>query len=315
MSIPAALILFVGGLALVIYFSEKLVEGTVGTSLHFGLSTFVISVIFIGFDPENLMVGAVASFEGVSGIALGSIMGTAMVAIALAFGVTALVAPMQFDKAPRRILAVPVAAVLLPGLLGLDGELSRPDGALLLLAYLISVVYLLQLGQKNLQIEGGGEMEEVFEKEERPGRWTSAGLLLFSLVAIIAGSEALVRSSETLIAGLEISETVFGMTLLALLVSIEEIARELPAALKGRPEISFGNVVGSVMAFFLFNAGVIALVHPLPVSGEILYFYWPFCVGAVLLVTMYMWRLKITRWAGGLLVLLYLLFFAGAYLL
>jgi Ca2+/Na+ antiporter len=49
---------------------------------------------------------------------------------------------------------------------------------------------------------------------------------------------------------------------LAFLVSIEELARELPAALKGKPEISYGNVSGSILAFFLFNAGIIALVHP-----------------------------------------------------
>ena len=43
--------LFVVGLGLVIYFAEKLVKGAVGTSLGFGVSTFLISVIFIGFDP------------------------------------------------------------------------------------------------------------------------------------------------------------------------------------------------------------------------------------------------------------------------
>lgn len=76
--------LFVAGLVLVVYFVEKLVEGAVGTSLGLGISTFLVSVIFIGFDPDNLSVGAVASFEGVAGIAVGSIVGAAMVAIARA---------------------------------------------------------------------------------------------------------------------------------------------------------------------------------------------------------------------------------------
>lgn len=76
--------LFVAGLVLVVYFAEKLVEGAVGTSLGLGISTFLVSVIFIGFDPDNLSVGAVASFEGVAGIAVGSIVGAAMVAIARA---------------------------------------------------------------------------------------------------------------------------------------------------------------------------------------------------------------------------------------
>ncbi|MDZ7772343.1 MAG: sodium:calcium antiporter [Balneolaceae bacterium] len=315
MSMLTAAILFAAGLALVLFFSEKLVEGTVGSSLHFGLSAFLISIIFIGFDPENLAVGAVASWEGASGIALGSIMGAAMVAVALAFGFTALVAPMEFESAPGPVLAVPVAAVLLPGLLGWDGQLSRVDGALLLAAYAGGVGWLLRMGRRGLEIRAGGEMAEVFEKERPPGRGKSLALLAGSLVAITAGSELLVRSSERLVGGFGLSETVFGMTLLALLVSVEEVARELPAALKGRPDISVGNVLGSVLAFFLFNAGAIALVRPLPVSTEILAFYWPFCVAAVLIVTFCMWRRRVSRPAGALLLALYACFFAGAWLI
>ena len=72
--------LFIVGLAMVLSLAEQLVKGVVGTSLNFGISAFMISVIFIGFDPDNLSVGA-ASYEGVSGIAWGSIIGAAMVAM------------------------------------------------------------------------------------------------------------------------------------------------------------------------------------------------------------------------------------------
>ena len=71
------------GLGLVIFFAEQLVKGVVGTSMGFGLSAFLLSVIFIGFDPDNLAVGTAASAEGVTGIALGSILGGAMVAMPL----------------------------------------------------------------------------------------------------------------------------------------------------------------------------------------------------------------------------------------
>lgn len=101
MNPAVSLALFVVGLGLVICFAERLVKGTVGMSVSFGVSTFLISVIFIGFDPENLAVGAVASYEGVAGIALGSIIGAAMVAIAFAFGITAMLAPMRFEKVSR----------------------------------------------------------------------------------------------------------------------------------------------------------------------------------------------------------------------
>lgn len=314
MNIVLSLILFAFGLGLVIYFAEKLVKGAVGASLGFGISTFLVSVVFIGFDPENLAVGAAGSLEGVAGIALGSIIGAAMVAIALAFGITALIAPMRFEQAPKQILVVPILAVLLLGILGFDGQLSRIDGAVLLLGFALSVIYLLRLSERGLDIRPTGEVAETLEEAEELSKWKSLGLLLISLVAIIIGSEMLVTGSETIIASLGLSDTLFGMSILAFLVSIEELARELPAAMKGRPEISFGNVVGSILAFFLFNAGIITLVNPVTVEAQVLRFYLPLCFSTVITVSLFMITKRIPRWAGGILVLLYLIFAIGGYI-
>jgi cation:H+ antiporter len=306
--------LFVIGLGLVIAFAEQLVKGALGTSLGFGISPFLISVIFIGFDPENLAVGVVGAFEGMAGIALGSILGAAMVAVALAFGVTALCVPMSFGQAPKQVLAVPVLAGLLLGLLCLDGQLSRRDGAVLLLGFVFALFYLARLSKRGLDISSTEEVAETREGREEIGKWKSFGLLVLSLVAIIVGSEMLVASSETLITRLGLSDTVFGMTILALLVSIEELARELPAALQGRPEISFGNVVGSILAFFLCNAGIIAMVRPIPVGDRVLRFYLPLCLLTIIVVSLFMLRRQVPRWGGAVLVGFYLLFVAGGYI-
>ena len=123
----------------------------------------------------------------------------------------------------------------------------------------------------------------------------------------------LITGSETIIARIGLSDTVFGMTILAFLVSIEELARELPAAMKGRPEISFGNVIGSILAFFLFNAGIIALVSPVTVDAQVLRFYLPMCFGTVIVLSLFMMTKKIPRWAGGILVFLYLVFIVVGY--
>lgn len=310
----AAIILFIVGLGLVVYFSEKLVEGAVGTSLTLGISAFLISVVFIGFDPENLALGAVASYEGTAGIALGTIFGAAMVAMALAFGITALIAPMKFEQAPTQIIAIPVLSVSLIGLLCLDGLLSRLDGLLLFAAFIIAVLYIIRLTNKGLDITPGGEVAEVLDKEKKSSKWKIVGLFAASLIAIIIGSEMLVAGSKTIISTWGLSETVFGMTILALLVSIEELARELPAALKGRSDISYGNVAGSVLAFFLFNAGIIALIQPISIPDKVLWFHLPLSLLTVLFIAFCMIRKRISRTSGGLLVLLYAVFFVGSYL-
>ncbi|HNZ72488.1 MAG TPA: sodium:calcium antiporter [Prolixibacteraceae bacterium] len=310
-----SILLFILGIALVLYFAEKLVKGTVGISLGFGISTFIISVIFIGFDPENLAVGAVGSYEGASGIALGSIIGAAMVAIALAFGLTALIAPMKFEKAPKRILAIPVLAVLLLGVLGLDGQLSRIDGVVLLLGFVLSIIYLIRLSKKGLDIQPTGEVAETLEDAGKLNKWKSLGIFILSLAGVVLGSELLVRSSQSIIAKMGLSDTVFGMTILAFLISIEELARELPAAIKGRPEISYGNVIGSILAFFLFNAGIIALVKPITVDPETLKYYLPICLVTTIIVSIFMSTKKVSRLAGAVLVLLYVVFAAVGFII
>lgn len=313
MSLLASLALFLAGLALVLFFAEKLVEGTVGTSLGLGISTFLISVVFIGFDPDNLSVGAVASFEGVAGIAVGSIVGAAMVAVALSFGITALLVPMEFRRAPKRVLVVPPLAVAFMGALAWDGVLSRIDGAALVAGFAVSVVYLVWLGRSGLSIEATGEVAEALDEAEDLTKWKSVGLFVLSLAAIVAGSEMIVLGSRTIIERMGVSDTLFGMTVLAFLVSIEELARELPAAMKGRPEITFGNVVGSVLAFFLFNAGVIALVNPVPVGSPVRRFYLPVCFATVVVISAFMAGKRMSRSAGALLVLLYAIFVVGGY--
>ena len=160
--------LCVTGLALVIFCAEKLVEGVVGVSLRFGVSAFVVSVVFVGFDPENLAVGYRRRRRGFAGIALGSVVGAAMVAVALAFGLTALIVPMHFERAPLRSLLAPNVAVLLLGGLGLDGTLSRLDGALLLGAFAFAVLDL-RLSQWGLDI-GPPERLRKRSSTDRPRR-------------------------------------------------------------------------------------------------------------------------------------------------
>ncbi|MFW6080144.1 MAG: sodium:calcium antiporter [Gemmatimonadota bacterium] len=314
MEILLAALRFAVGLALVIYFAEKLVSGAVGTARAFGLSAFVISVVFIGFDPENLAVGAAGAYEEVAGIALGSILGAAMVAVALAFGITAILAPMRFGRAPGTVLLLPVLAVLLFGLLALDGRLSRTDGAVLVAGYVGSLGTVWALSRRGLHIAPSGEVAETLERD-RASRWRAFGLLILSLAAIVAGSELVVDASERIIGRLGVSDTVFGMTILALLVSIEELARELPAARRGRPEISYGNVAGSIFAFFLLNAGVIALVRPVPVAPDVLRFYLPVAFATTVLVALLMRTRRVSRGAGIALLVAYAVFAIGGYVL
>ncbi len=316
MDILVSVLLVAAGLAIVLFSSERLVKGVGGLASGLGVSAFLLSVVFLGFDPENLGVGAVGSFEGASGIALGTIVGSAMVATAFSFGVAALVAPMRFGEVPKRVLVVPVLATLLSGALALDGGLSRVDGAVLVFGYAAALVYLGLLSRGGVDIQAGkGEVGRELREARGMGAGRAALMLLLSLVAIIIGAELLVTGTRDLIEHFGLSQTAVGMTILALAISVEELARTIPAAMQGRPEISYGTVNGSVLAFFLFNAGVIALVSPLEVGRPTLLFYLPVAFVSVVVLSLFLLSGRVPRWSGGVLVTLYAVFAAGGYLL
>jgi cation:H+ antiporter len=124
----------------------------------------------------------------------------------------------------------------------------------------------------------------------------------------------LVSGAQTLLKRFEMSDLPFGMTILAFLVSIEELERELPAARQGRPDISFGNVLGSILAFFLCNAGIIALVQPVPIDHAVLTFYLPLTFITTAMVSGFMPTKRVPRWAGSVLIFLYAVFVVGGWL-
>jgi len=158
----------------------------------------------------------------------------------------------------------------------------------LLGAYAVAVGALLWWERQGIHVAATEAVEEEMEEEGPSGLGKAIAWFGASLTGVIPGSELLIRGARPLISALGWTDTLFEMTLLALLVSVEEVARELPAALKGRPDVTFGNVVGSALAFFCFIAGIIALVHPVPVAAITRQFYLPVCAGAVLLIALLM---------------------------
>lgn len=302
------------GLVLVLFSAGRLVRGVLAFARSFGFSPFLVSVVFLGFDPENLAVGAAGTYEHAAGIAIGTIVGSAMVAIALAFGITALIVPLRFEQAPRHVLIVPVLAVSLLLILAWDGMLSRADGLVLLGGYLAAIFYLVWLSRRGVDIQGAG-LGRNTEEAEGTGRLNAVSLFVSALLLIIIGSELMVHGTKGLIGHFGLSETFVGMTIIALAISIEELVRELPAALRGHPEISFGNVAGSVLSFFLFNAGIIPLVRPLSIDTATIRFYLPVAAATVIGISSVLLLRRVPRWAGALLVAVYIGFAVGGYLL
>ncbi|WP_456475388.1 sodium:calcium antiporter [Candidatus Pyrohabitans sp.] len=308
------IIIFIIGIALVVWGTERFVEGMIGSALVIGVSTFALGVIFGGFDAENLATGIAAGLKELPGISLGTIIGSGIFLLGAAVGITAFLVPLEV-RIPRRYIYLTLLSPLPMLALMLDGTLSRIDGLVLLLISLPLIGYIVRDSRHSTFLEEDEEFEEVLEEKEKKPGWYFPVLMFLGLVIIIAGAELLVMGARGIIQSFGISDTLLGMVFVAAAVSFEEVARMVVPAWKGRPEISMGNILGTVLFFVLFNAGIIALIAPLRVEQSVVYFHFPAMMLILAATSAFMLRGRITRGNGVVLFCLYGIYLALNYYL
>ena len=114
---------------------------------------------------------------------------------------------------------------------------------------------------------------------------------------------------------LDLSETLFGLLVVAAAVSFEEVVLEMVPAHRGHPEISVGNVLGTSVFLLTASLGVIALVQPLDVSEGIRHYHGPAMAATVGLAGALLVRGRLGRPEGALLLAAYAVYGVGAALL
>src|SRR5207247_7008488 len=207
---------------------------------------------------------------------------------------------------PRGTLLWTAAAPLPLLLLSLDGELSRLDGAILVAWFGVALFGLVRAGR---------ELIEPATPDDGQSRGSVARRVVLPLVGgsvlLVAGGDALARGIRQVVSHVGIPQTLLGNIVVAAAVEGEEIARVVIPARRGRPEVGLANVLGTIVHFVALNAGVIALVRPLPLGHETLAVHLPAAVAATLVLCALASR-GLGRLQGGVLVVLYLAYLAVA---
>lgn len=292
------LLMFLGGTALLVFSVEKFVGNLTKTASIYGVSTFLLAVLFAGMDFENWGFGISAVLKGVPDIALGSAIGSAMFLMGAAVVIGGLATPFD-SRIPRDYLVLMLSSpLILFGFLAFDDFLTRVDGLALLAIFILILFYIARRetsGERaHLRDE---EVEEASEELEERGRrdWVYPALMFLFLAGIVVGSEFSVRGAKGLVGGLGLSGTVFGMTVVGLVMSLEEVLLIVEPVRKGEVNVATGNIVGSLIFFSLGNVGLLAAVEGFAVAGPVLSFYWPFLFASVLLVGIFLLRGRIGR--------------------
>jgi cation:H+ antiporter len=293
MSGAVGLAALVGGVALVIWAADLLVDGLLGVGRALRIAPFVLTVVLSGFETENLVAGIAANAKGLPGAAAGTFLGgVTFLAFAVA-GLGGVIAPMRVVLPPRFALWIAAAPVPLL-VLAEDGHVSRVDGAVLVAWWVISMAGLAVSGRDLLA-------DEDAERVRRPGVKLLAGLGFLT-----GGGWLLGEGLKSTVRHLGISATLLGNTAVAASVEAEEVARVAVPARRGRPELALGTIGGTIVHFAGLNAGVIALVKPLNLGDDTTHFYLPVAaISPAILAAVLLVRKRLGRLEGAALIALY----------
>jgi cation:H+ antiporter len=191
---------------------------------------------------------------------------------------------------------------VLAGLSLIAPMMPRWTGAILLVAWTAGIVYLV-LVSRHKQFLLSEEVEEAQEK--RRSLWVALGLTVVGIIVIGIGGELVAQGAEGLIASLGVPALLMGMVVTPAAIEIEEVFRQAVPSKEGRHDVSAGNLVGTLLYFLLFNLGLIALITPVQVSPLVRQVDWPSIVVVTWVATVFLWRGRVGRGAGVLLLVLY----------
>jgi len=262
-------ILIVGGLVLLFFGADWLVKGAVTMALHLGLSPLIVglTVVALGTSLPEALVSVKASLDNQGGIALGNVIGSNILNIALILGLSALIQPLKVDshivKADVPLL---VGASFLLMVLLEDFHISRMEGALLLLGIVFYVCGNIMTVKRTSPEEDKIEGIEIPEDPSK-NLFRDIGFLILGLIALAFGSSFLVSGAVDLARLWGLSEALIGLTIVSIGTGTPELATALMAAYRKTADIAIGNAVGSNLFNIMFVVGLAGLVAPMDATG------------------------------------------------
>ncbi|WP_285519043.1 sodium:calcium antiporter [Thermococcus nautili] len=250
------------GIAILVLAGDRLSDKIIEVARKAGISPLVISIVLVSLSttlPE-ITTSALASYQGVNGIALGNALGSIFANIALILGLASMIRPLKAGKSAYENSLVMLASLVFLILLSLDGTLSRLDGLLLLLAY---AVYLRWLLKKHARSEVDWEPS---------GNVTALDYVLLIVLGLflVGGAEAVVFGGKNIAQALGISDFVIGATVVAIGTSLPEMTNALYGAIRERGSISVGNIIGANIMNALVVLGIASVIRPIQTGASVL---------------------------------------------
>ncbi|MEM7801135.1 MAG: sodium:calcium antiporter [Chloroflexota bacterium] len=266
-----------------------------------GMSELVIglTIVAIGTSAPEFAVTIIAALNGQSDISVGNVVGSNIFNLGFILGGVAMVSaiPTTRKLVTREGGMLIGATALLLILLG-DLELALWEGVILITVLVSYIGYLLY------KRDGGDTAEELPDGEFS---WWDIPMLIAGTALILTSGHFLVESASEIARHFGLSEWVIGVTIVAAGTSAPELATSLIGVLRGRHGISIGNLIGSDLFNLLGVLGVAAIINPMTVTDSAYSSLWLLAALVVGVVILMRTGWKLSRWEGGLLVVVNLI--------
>ncbi|OAN77925.1 sodium:proton exchanger [Sulfitobacter sp. EhC04] len=300
------------GLVILLLAGDALVKGAVNLSLRLGVPALIVSLTIVAFGTSapELLISIKAVIDNAPGIALGNVVGSNTANILLVLGIPALLATMHTSEcSTRKTYNFMIAASVLFIALAFRGVFDWIAGLVLLggLAYVLADQFGEARNHRNA-CRGDSAEEPEGADPDMPG-WQIAVFLVLGLIGLPLGASLLVDNATIIATAYGVSDTVIGLTLVAVGTSLPELATTVMAALRRQADVALGNVIGSNMFNLLAIIGIASLVGPIEVDPAFLQFdLWVMLGASLLLIPFVYLGRDITRIWGIALSALYALY-------
>ena len=309
------IVCLLGGLVLILLGANYLTDGASSLAKRFKISDLVIglTVVAFGTSAPELAVSLSSAIKGSADIAIGNVVGSNMFNTLMIVGCTAFFAPIVVTR-NTLLKEIPLCILASVALLAISNDMlldkqpldvvSRTDGFLLLLFFIIFMVYTFSIARQH----GDEEAEEV----KQIPLWLSLIYIIGGLAALVFGGNIFVDGATGIARSLGVSESVIGLTLVAGGTSLPELATSVVAALKKNPEMAIGNVVGSNLFNICLVLGASATITPLNLIGITNFDLLSLVIASVILwfFGVFYKKRTITRVEGTILVVCYIAYTA-----
>ena len=256
--------LFLVGFYFLIKGADWLVTGASSIAKRLRISDLMIGLTIVSFGTSapELIVNLIASFHGSADLAIGNIVGSNISNILLILGISAIIYPLAVKKGtiwkeiPFNLLAVFALWLLVNDMMINRGGLSsltRTDGAILLLFFVVFLYYTFGISK----IEGEGEGVKKYST------WMSILMIVAGGMALAFGGQWIVNGAIVIAKSLGMSESLIGLTIVAVGTSLPELAASAMAAWKHNADIAIGNIIGSNIFNVFWILGLSSLIKPI----------------------------------------------------